>query len=204
MKDAINTGEEWARQEVERRAVVSRELDEGAEPISEEELSEVRERVKRWPQGITNNATVARLIAELDREGVAWVRAEARWGAAESRLSALSAAPAEDPPPNLIDAAAEYRLARARLLEAIDALGDTPAAPAAPAAPAEDGLREAAKDLLDYLEVDHWCDACEAKQERNEGDWCPLTARLIALRDAYAAWFDATHNPPIREEETRA
>lgn len=49
------------------------------------------------------------------------------------------------------------------------------------------GVAEAARDLFEYMEVDHWCGACEEFQERGKGEYCPLTQRVIATRDAYAA-----------------
>lgn len=48
-------------------------------------------------------------------------------------------------------------------------------------------VAEAHKELFEFLEVEHWCNACEAKQEHDQGEYCPLTQRLIASRNAHAA-----------------
>lgn len=48
-------------------------------------------------------------------------------------------------------------------------------------------VEEAAVELVEYLMVNHWCQACEYKQEFDMGDWCIQTRRMNAVVAAIQA-----------------
>jgi hypothetical protein len=56
-------------------------------------------------------------------------------------------------------------------------------------------LTEALEELVNFLDVDHWCGSCEEFQERGKGEWCPLGQRLTTAHAALAT-------PPQNTEAT--